>query len=231
MKDTSRLYNAATSGDFDAAKQLIAAGVDLNYATRHKTPLIRAVEKRHLNIVQLVLANGANTECTYNRLTPMHLAAQKGSIDIVRELLAANAIPNPKDKEGLTPLMHAAEAGRIKVIELLLNHGVDIEEKDSLGYTAISRAVFGAKPKAVRFLLGRGADPNVVTSIVQGVVAPDRPAKYHDWTPLQLVDAVAKSADFRFTSPTSLERHAKACAAIKEMLIEVAGVAVAPKGT
>lgn len=221
MKDTTRLFNAVTSGDFNVAKELIAARVDVNRPTRGKTPLIRAVEKRHLRIVRLLLANGANTESTYKSFTPLHLAAQVGAGDIVRELLAATAIPNARDKEGLTPLMHAAEAGRIAVVELLLNHGVDIEEKDSLGYTALSRAVFGAKPKAVRILLVRGADPNVVTSVVQNVVSPGHPVEYHDRTPLQLVDAVAKSADWRFSSPSSLERHARACAEMKEMLTQV----------
>lgn len=221
MKDTTRLFDAVTSGDFNVAKELIASRVDVNHPTRGKAPLIRAVEKRHLRIMQLLLANGANTECTYSSFTPMHLAAQAGEVDIVRELLAASAFPNSRDKEGLTPLMHAAEAGRIAVVELLLNHGVDVEEKDALGYTALSRAVFGAQPKAVRVLLGRGADANVVTAVVQNVVSPGHLAKYHEWTPLQLVDAVAKSAAWRFSSPSSLERHARACAEIKEMLTQV----------
>jgi ankyrin repeat protein len=151
----------------------------------------------------------------------MHLAAEKGAADIVRELLAAHANPNPKDKDGKTPLMHAAACGRVEVIEILLNDGVDIEERDSLGYTAICHAVSGAKPKAVRVLLDRGASPSVVTSIVQDVVTPETPARYHDWTPLQLVDAALKSAEFRCTDPRSRERHAKACAAIKEMLLTV----------
>ncbi|WP_265033965.1 ankyrin repeat domain-containing protein [Wolbachia endosymbiont (group A) of Sicus ferrugineus] len=55
--------------------------------------------------------------------TPLHLAAMKGKIDVVKILLEYNADVNTKNNEGRTALYYAANNNHQELVELLLAHG------------------------------------------------------------------------------------------------------------
>ncbi len=54
--------------------------------------------------------------------TPLHLAAEGGHLDTVRELLERGADPTAEDKQGLSPLHLAAKGGHTDVVKLLLEN-------------------------------------------------------------------------------------------------------------
>jgi acyl-CoA-binding protein len=58
-----------------------------------------------------------------DRATPLHLAADAGSLDCVRVLLAAGADVNAVDAHGGTPLSYAVAAGREAVADALRGAG------------------------------------------------------------------------------------------------------------
>ena len=64
-------------------------------------------------------------------VTVLHLAAQNGHVDIVRQLLragvGANVCMRTGDVGGVTPLHLAVEAGHIDVMDVLIEAGSDVQ--------------------------------------------------------------------------------------------------------
>jgi ankyrin repeat protein len=93
--------------------------------------------------------------------SPLHLAAQKGSMDVVELLLANKADINARAGRGATPLHKAAAEGHISVAELLLANKAEIDARDNLGRTALHWAVLNSHHEMVQLLLANNADVNI----------------------------------------------------------------------
>ena len=91
-----------------------------------------------------------------SRNTPLHIAADKGYIDIVRLLLSAGSDINARDDEGETPLSKAASHGHERVVEFLIDAGARLDE-GSVGLALIRAARYGYK-EIVAMLVAAGAD-------------------------------------------------------------------------
>ncbi|MCI00866.1 ankyrin repeat domain-containing protein, partial [Trifolium medium] len=65
-------------------------------------------------------------------LTPLHVAAWRNHVPIVRRLLAAGADPDARDGEsGWSSLHRALHFGHLAVASILLQHGASITLEDS----------------------------------------------------------------------------------------------------
>src|SRR4029453_18323004 len=94
------LHLAATP---EIAGVLIDAGADVNSRNRHRfagpgnSPVSAAVYQRRDEVVQLLLAHGADVNQGDNAgFTPLHLATANGYIESARTLLEAGANPNAR---------------------------------------------------------------------------------------------------------------------------------------
>ncbi|HBS52066.1 MAG TPA: hypothetical protein DEA62_03675 [Coxiellaceae bacterium] len=65
----------------------------------------------------------------YGGKTALHLASQKGIIDVIQELLKHENIKIDQQNEidGKTALMYAAQKGHIKIVEILLANRANTE--------------------------------------------------------------------------------------------------------
>ncbi len=63
-----------------------------------------AYQKGHTEIVELLIANGADGNAKGDGQTPLHGAAYWGSKEIVQLLIAKGVDVNAKDDDGVTPL-------------------------------------------------------------------------------------------------------------------------------
>lgn len=113
-QDESPLMLAAIKGNFEAVKQLVARDADVN-----KTgwaPLHYAASggtEEHLRIASYLLENHAYIDATSpNGTTPLMMAAQYGSTDMVKLLLEEGADPTLKNRLGLTAVNFAQRVGR-----------------------------------------------------------------------------------------------------------------------
>jgi len=93
-------------GHEEIARQLVAAGADVNRPSRNAirvSPLHSAVESGNLALLNLLLQHGANPDAVeFLEATPLHSAAARGSQEMVERLLASGADPQRKTKEGKT---------------------------------------------------------------------------------------------------------------------------------
>ncbi|MFZ8841947.1 MAG: ankyrin repeat domain-containing protein, partial [Pyrobaculum sp.] len=90
------------------------------------------------------------------RLTPLHLAALRGSVEEVERLLNSGADPNVRDVFGRTPLHYASARNHKAAAELLLKHGADPNARDEDGETPLDLAAKWCAVDAAELLLGRG---------------------------------------------------------------------------
>lgn len=93
--------------------------------------------------------------------TPLCVAAENGTKDVVKLLLDAGAEPNIADGYGDTPLYSATKKNHTDVVKLLLNAGVEPNVADKYGDTPLKLAVHNGCKMLVKLLLDRGAEPNI----------------------------------------------------------------------
>lgn len=96
-----------------------------------------------------------------SKRTALHFAAEAGSADAVKALLAAKASPNAQDRTGKTPVTMAAEKGKADVLKLLLASGGDANARDQVQGSPLLWASGLGTVECVQVLLDAGANPNI----------------------------------------------------------------------
>jgi len=160
------------------------------------TPLYSASREGHIEVVRLLLDNGADVNQINKCLNmPLHIASQYGHAQVVQLLLNANGMGIDKS------LRNASQYGHAQVVQLLLDAGADVNQTNSLhvaitsqndcieviqllltqdeidvnkadkyGYTPLHLAIEHGQAKIVQLLLNAGA--NIYQTIT------DNPARY-----------------------------------------------------
>ncbi|XP_051122739.1 uncharacterized protein LOC127245757 [Andrographis paniculata] len=83
------------------------------------TPLLSAVAAGSLACLELLIKAGASVNTSAGGATPLHIAADGGSSDIINCLLQAGANPDAADEDGLKPIQVAAARGNRSAVEIL----------------------------------------------------------------------------------------------------------------
>lgn len=133
----SRFLDAVERGDRPAVSDLL----------RNFSGLVHAVK--------VYDANGLRIENS-----PLHLAAMRGHLGVVQELLQADAPVDAQNFVGETPLMLAAAGGHTDTVKFLLSRKAKADHAASEGYTALIYAARNAAIGAAQCLLQKGADVN-----------------------------------------------------------------------
>jgi ankyrin repeat protein len=112
---------------------------------------VRGREAEGCVVVQLLLAYGANvnSRCGVGQMTPLHMAARRGTATIAEVLLTSGAEVEAMDTKGETPLRRAVNCGQEGVVRVLLAHGANPLHPDNQGRTPLE----SARPEAIRELL------------------------------------------------------------------------------
>ncbi|KAK8200066.1 ankyrin repeat-containing domain protein [Phyllosticta capitalensis] len=136
------LMYAAAVGDVEIFKEILAAKeLDVNVQDDDGSPAFHWLFEGgsgspSFEIAKLLVDQGAHLE-TNSPLVPLVMAAQQGSIEIVRLLLSHGVGVNKKRYSGATALHEAVRFSNLPIVELLVDHGADIIAPDDGGRTPI----------------------------------------------------------------------------------------------
>lgn len=141
------LLDAATAGDMNQIRSLLAAGASPNWADEAgTTPLMAAAKQGHMAVVQALIDAGAEVDVAdANGWTALFMSVYNHELDtgfapITKALIDAGANPNATIHFGITPLMLAAGGGEGAVCEVLLEAGADPRAVNEAGRTALQMA-------------------------------------------------------------------------------------------
>ena len=186
-KGTILLIEAAARGDVNEVRSRLGRGESINVTDAwHRTPLGVAVRYGNLELVELLLAHGANVnancEAPFN--TALHIAVEQDMKPLAKLLLAHGAELDRKNKLGQTPAAVAMKAGHKRMIRLLVDHGAamtlhvaaylgetgameqlikdgaKVDVKDAEKRTALEYAALEGHARIVELLLAGGANAN-----------------------------------------------------------------------
>ncbi|XP_053192485.1 ankyrin repeat domain-containing protein 6b [Scomber japonicus] len=109
------------------------------------------------NVVQLI-NKGAKVAVTKYGRSPLHLAAYKGHIEVVRILLKAGCDLDIQDDGEQTALHRAAVVGNSDVIGALIQEGCALDRQDKDGNTALHEVSWHGFSQSVKLLVKAGAN-------------------------------------------------------------------------
>ena len=96
--------------------------------------------------------------------SPLHLAAAKGNLAEVENLVREGADVNKGSKDdGITPLYTAAENGHLAVVQYLIQKGAD-KDKASNDGSPLYLAACNGHLSVVRYLMQQGADKDKIST-------------------------------------------------------------------
>ncbi|KAK8129787.1 Ankyrin repeat-containing protein [Apiospora kogelbergensis] len=90
-------------------------------------------------------------------LRPLHIAAQKGNLRILKILARHSPNINDSDSHGQTPLIHAAQGGYSEAVSILLANGAHLDSVDRERRSALHWAVLHRRRDVLEILLERYA--------------------------------------------------------------------------
>ncbi|XP_024889728.1 ankyrin-3-like [Temnothorax curvispinosus] len=176
------LHYAASKGQLEVAKYLIAQGVDVNAKDVNRfTPMHIAAKLGYKDFIQILLKNGAvynavdhtckkplkmsNDENVINLLESteklFEAVKRNGSSD-VENYIKAGAVVNAKNVNG-TSLHYAAWKGYNSIVNILLQNKADSNAVGKKGYTPLHYAAKFSHLEIVKLLLSNGAVYNAVS--------------------------------------------------------------------
>lgn len=154
------LHYAATTGNIEVARVLVAHGADVNatnksYLTR---PLHLAALNGHTAMAKLLIDNGADINAQDAFGAPINMAAGR---DMLILLLNNMADSETRNKDGFTPL-HLVEDK--EVAQILFSHGAKLDTKGYQGRTPLHQAAMRNHNEMVQWLCSKGAPVNALDS-------------------------------------------------------------------
>lgn len=171
--------------------------------------LFNAIERDDVEEVRSLIECGANPRANgVDGGTPLHKAAQRGSVEIVNILLSAKIAVDieAKDKNGCTPLHDASLCKHVEVIKLLLGKGANREAKNNQEETPLHIASQCGHVKVARMLLNAGADVEVKNS------KGETPFHFATQSSNRMFDAFMQNSQFHVTDKLLIDSHTQGLA-------------------
>ena len=90
--------------------------------------------------------------------TPLHLASDRGLVDVTHLLIEHGADVSAQNKDGKTPLHLSSQRGQVGVTRVLVERGADVLAQNKDGWTPLHLALHEGQVDVARMLIECGAD-------------------------------------------------------------------------
>jgi len=155
QKGETALHVACRLLKFFKAQELLAAGADPNTQDHAGwTPLHEVAQKAHVELVNLLLENGANPNVPGgdDNATPLHDAVSSGNAEVVRSLVRSGADKNALDSSSKTPADMAPPGS--KVLLVLESTESELTDSERLEQSMMNQTVnAGAESNAKKYVI------------------------------------------------------------------------------
>jgi ankyrin repeat protein len=163
---TFPLHFAANIGDLGKVESELKRGtpVDLPEAIKQSTALMFASERGFSEIVERLVASGANVNHKNKYgFTALHAAVSGQHLAVVKYLVKKGAEIDAQDNLGQTPLYFAAERGSLDLTRVLVENGADVNKKSQKSWSPLYAATSSNSLDVVKFLIEHKATVNYKT--------------------------------------------------------------------
>ena len=116
------------------------------------------------NLLLSILLSSFIIGCTGDAYSQLQLAASRGEIEIIKEILDQGGDINETNKHKKTALMLAAGNGRLEATQLLIDRNALIDAQEVDGMTALMMASSDGKTNTVKLLVDNGANINITNN-------------------------------------------------------------------
>jgi ankyrin repeat protein len=169
-KGRTPLSNAAYESNVEMVRLLLRNGARTEIAEGDQwTPLHFAAQfltKTTLQTIRLLVEAGADVNSRIkSNATALHLAAQKGDLNILQYLIDKGGLVDAQTNQGRTPLFQAVANGHVEAVDLLARAGanVNVLENKGLRCRPLHFAAVKGQKAMVERLLDLGADIDATT--------------------------------------------------------------------
>lgn len=132
------LHHAAKGGHVEVVKLILENDRKVNVdalSTSRETPLHLSV--KHPDVVSALLGAGADpNSADASHQTPLHMAAENGTLKSFQYLIEYNADPNITNDDGESPMHYAIAHNKVSIVEMLLGICLTAEEDDTSDSTS-----------------------------------------------------------------------------------------------
>ncbi len=134
------------NNNLEGVTYLIEHGADVNQRIKYEDgsmyspPLYDAISSGYLDMVKLLVENGADTDYDEDGYNALHTAASWGGNYMLRYLLPRTEGIDTQTDGGDTPLMLVVSCGRYREVELMLEYNPDLTIINDEGKTALDIA-------------------------------------------------------------------------------------------
>ena len=136
--------------------------------------------------------------------TPLFLAAERGDLQAVQQLLNDSQIDGCDDCRW-TPMMKAAQNGHAEIVKILLARGADVNARDKGGYSALIVAAGDNRAGVISLLVKHGADLNLQDATMGWSALIWAAKEGHDASVEALLEAGADREVTDFSGKTALD--------------------------
>nr|XP_042905260.1 uncharacterized protein LOC107454385 [Parasteatoda tepidariorum] len=171
LEDSSSkiIHIASLFSRCDIIELLLTKGVEVSETDREgSTALHYAAEKGHLEIVKILIRNGANASAEVYDIGSKycHIASKFGRRNILEFFFSEGGNANETDKVGWTLLHYAAENNDVDFVEYIVDNGANIHaESNDTGMKPIHIASQSGCGKVLDYFLFKGVDVDTVNKL------------------------------------------------------------------
>ncbi len=121
-----------------------------------------------LTLAQAAMAQTPPSATEIAAYEGLHLAAHRGDVAVIRELVAGGANPDVRDSSGRTPAHVAAFASQDEALRALAAAGADMNALEDRAYDVVTIAAVADDVELMSLAIELGNDPGLTTSPYDG---------------------------------------------------------------